>query len=153
VTPVEGLPLVWVEQPQLGRVPRLVKRAVDIAGSLAILTLIAPALLITAGAVKVTSRGPVFFRQARLGLNGEIFSIVKFRTMCADAESQRLLISEQNEQDGGGVLFKIKTDPRVTSVGRWLRAFSVDELPQLLNVLRGDMSLVGPRPLALVDST
>ena len=153
VSPVEGLPLVWVEQPQLGRLPRLVKRAVDVLGALIILLVISPLLLLTAALIKTTSRGPVFFRQLRLGLNGGEFSILKFRSMYADAEQQRAVLMECNEQDGGGVLFKMRADPRVTPVGRWIRKLSIDELPQLFHVLSGKMSLVGPRPHASVDST
>ena len=110
-------------------------------------------LLVTAVAIKLTSRGPVLFRQRRLGVNGVEFTILKFRSMYADAESQRAVVFDQNEQDGGGVLFKIRRDPRVTPVGRWIRKLSIDELPQLINVIGGSMSLVGPRPLAAIDST
>ena len=88
-----------------------------------------------------------------LGVHGHEFTILKFRSMYADAEAQRAVVIDQNEQDGGGVLFKIRRDPRVTPVGRWIRRFSIDELPQLVNVLTGSMSLVGPRPLAAIDST
>jgi exopolysaccharide biosynthesis polyprenyl glycosylphosphotransferase len=153
VSPVEGLPLVWLEQPQLGRLPRLVKRLLDLAGGLTVLVLASPILLFTALAIKLTSRGPVFFRQHRLGINGVEFSILKFRSMYSDAESRRAEILGLNEQDGGGVLFKIKQDPRVTPIGRWIRKFSIDELPQLVHVVSGTMSLVGPRPLAAIDST
>lgn len=153
ISPVEGLPLVWVEQPDLGRVPRVLKRTMDITGALAVLLLASPFLLVTAALIKVTSRGPVFFRQRRLGLNGTEFTILKFRSMYADAEQRRAELLELNEQDGGGVLFKIKSDPRITPVGAWIRKFSIDELPQLVHVLSGKMSLVGPRPLASIDST
>ncbi len=153
VSPVEGLPLVWLEQPQLGRLPRLVKRTVDVLGGLCVLALASPLLLVTAIAIKATSRGPVFFRQKRLGINGTEFTILKFRSMYADAEHRRQELLELNEQDGGGVLFKIRSDPRVTRVGKWIRAFSIDELPQLVHVVSGTMSLVGPRPLAAIDST
>ena len=153
VSPVEGLPLVWLEQPQLGRVPRIVKRTVDVLGGLLALTLASPVLLVTAIAIKATSRGPVFFRQKRLGINGTEFSILKFRSMYADAEQRRQELLELNEQDGGGVLFKIRSDPRITRVGKWIRKFSIDELPQLVHVVSGTMSLVGPRPLAAIDST
>ncbi len=152
ISPVEGLPLVWLEQPRMGRIPMLVKRCTDVVGALAGLLLASPLLLATAVAIKVTSRGPVFFRQNRLGINGSEFPIVKFRSMYVDAEFRRAEIIELNEQDGGGVLFKMRNDPRVTRVGRWIRKFSIDELPQLVNVLAGTMSLVGPRPLATQDS-
>jgi exopolysaccharide biosynthesis polyprenyl glycosylphosphotransferase len=153
ISPVEGLPLVWVEQPDLGKLPRIVKRTMDVAGALAVLLLASPVLAATAFLIKVTSRGPVFFRQRRLGLNGAEFTILKFRSMYADAEQRRAELIELNEQDGGGVLFKIKSDPRITPVGKWIRKFSIDELPQLVHVVSGKMSLVGPRPLASIDST
>jgi exopolysaccharide biosynthesis polyprenyl glycosylphosphotransferase len=153
VSPVEGLPLFWLEQPQLGRLPRLVKRTVDVVGASLLLLLVSPVLLATAIAVGITSRGPLLFRQKRLGVNGQEFTILKFRSMYADAEERRDLILDQNEQDGGGVLFKIRRDPRVTPIGRLIRRLSIDELPQLANVVTGSMSLVGPRPLAAVDST
>ncbi len=153
ISPVEGLPLVWLEQPQLGRLPRFVKRSVDIVGGLGLLLLASPVLLLTAAAIKITSRGPVFFRQRRLGINGGEFSILKFRSMYTGAEDQRAEIMGLNEQDGAGVLFKIREDPRITSVGKWIRKFSIDELPQLTHVVSGTMSLVGPRPLAAADST
>ena len=110
-------------------------------------------LLVTAIAIKATSRGPVFFRQKRLGINGTEFSILKFRSMYADAEQRRQELLELNEQDGGGVLFKIRARPAHHPVGRWIRKFSIDELPQLVHVVTGTMSLVGPRPLAAIDST
>lgn len=129
-----------------------VKRTMDVAGALALLLVLMPALMLVAVGVKATSRGPVFFRQRRLGLNGVEFKIFKFRTMCNGAHDQRADILHLNEQDGAGVLFKIKQDPRVTRIGGVLRRLSIDELPQLLNVLGGSMSLVGPRPLAAEDS-
>ncbi len=148
VSPVEGLPLVWLEQPQLGRLPRITKRTVDILGGI-LLTLIAlPFLIVVAIAIKIDSRGPVFYRQRRLGVHGSEFMLLKLRTMYTDADSRRDDYLEFNEQDGGGVLFKMHRDPRVTRVGKWLRQFSIDEMPQLLHVIRGKMSLVGPRPLA-----
>jgi exopolysaccharide biosynthesis polyprenyl glycosylphosphotransferase len=152
VSPVEGLPLVWLEEPKLGRLPRISKRAFDLVLGTVILFCALPVFLITALAIKATSRGPVFFRQSRLGLHGEEFRILKFRSMYADAEQRRSELLELNEQDGGGVLFKIRQDPRITPVGRILRKFSIDELPQLFHVLSGTMSLVGPRPLATEDS-
>jgi exopolysaccharide biosynthesis polyprenyl glycosylphosphotransferase len=153
VSPVEGLPLMWVEQPQFTGLSRLVKRMVDVVGALAVLVLSSPVLLATAIAVKATSPGPVLFKQSRLGTNGTEFRVWKFRSMYIDAEARRDELWDQNEQDGDGVLFKITNDPRITRVGRIIRALSIDELPQLVNVLRGQMSLVGPRPLATVDST
>ncbi len=152
VSPVEGLPLFWLDQPQLGRLPRVIKRSLDLVGASVLLLFALPVLIATAIAIKLTSRGPVFFRQQRLGTNGHEFRILKFRSMFADAEQRRDLFLEHNEQDGGGVLFKIRRDPRITPVGRWIRRLSIDELPQLVHVLSGKMSLVGPRPLASIDS-
>jgi exopolysaccharide biosynthesis polyprenyl glycosylphosphotransferase len=153
ISPVEGLPLVWLEQPRMGRIPKLAKRVIDLVGAAVGLLVFSPVLLAAALAIKITSRGPVFFRQQRLGFNGAVFSILKFRTMDMDAEARRAEILALNEQDGGGVLFKIRQDPRITPVGRLLRRLSIDELPQLVHVLSGKMSLVGPRPLAAADST
>lgn len=153
VSPVEGLPLVWLEQPQLGRVPRITKRTLDVVLGTVLLLAALPFLLLVAVAIKLNSRGPVFYRQRRLGVHGSEFMLLKLRTMYADAESRRDDYLELNEQDGGGVLFKLHRDPRVTRVGRILRQFSIDELPQLVHVVSGRMSLVGPRPLAAIDST
>ena len=121
-----------------------IKRAFDIAASGAALILLSPVLALTALAVKVTSRGPVLFRQQRVGLHGRTFDMLKFRSMVADAEALRARLLAHNEQSGP--VFKMKRDPRITGVGRVIRKFSIDELPQLVNVLRGDMSIVGPRP-------
>jgi exopolysaccharide biosynthesis polyprenyl glycosylphosphotransferase len=145
VSPVEGLPLMWVDQPQFSGARRFVKRAVDIAGAGALLLLAAPFLLFTALIVRLTSRGPALYASVRLGEHGREFTVYKFRSMYQDAEQRRADLLELNESDGG-ILFKIRDDPRVTKVGRLLRKYSIDELPQLLNVLKGDMSLVGPRP-------
>jgi lipopolysaccharide/colanic/teichoic acid biosynthesis glycosyltransferase len=127
------------------------KRAMDLAGSIGGLILLAPLLAIVGLLVRWESRGPVLFRQPRMGLNGRVFTCFKFRTMVPDAE-QRLRDLEARNESAGGVLFKIKDDPRVTPLGRFLRRTSLDELPQLWNVLVGEMSLVGPRPLQLRDS-
>jgi exopolysaccharide biosynthesis polyprenyl glycosylphosphotransferase len=113
------------------------------AGLLALL--ISPLLLVIGTAIRLTSRGPAFFRQTRIGKDGREFTMVKFRTMVVDAERQRADLADQNER-GEGLLFKIRNDPRVTPVGRFLRKYSLDELPQVVNVLTGRMSLVGPRP-------
>jgi len=126
------------------RVQLVAKRAVDVIGSVALLLVSAPALGIAALLVKTTSPGPVFFRQVRCGHRGRPFTMLKLRTMYIDAEQRRKDLEALNEMDGP--VFKIRNDPRVTPVGRWLRRFSLDEMPQLWNVLRGDMSLVGPRP-------
>jgi exopolysaccharide biosynthesis polyprenyl glycosylphosphotransferase len=120
------------------------KRLIDIVGSAAALLLTGPLLALAALAIRLDSEGPVCFRQVRCGLNGRRFQMLKLRTMCNDAESRKLELLQLNEMDGP--VFKIKDDPRVTRVGRFLRRWSIDELPQLWNVLRGDMSLVGPRP-------
>jgi lipopolysaccharide/colanic/teichoic acid biosynthesis glycosyltransferase len=107
--------------------------------------LLTPLLLCLALAIKITSPGPVFFRQIRVGLNGRRFQMLKFRSMVVNAEKLKALLREQNERTGP--VFKMRNDPRITPVGRLLRKFALDELPQLINVLRGDMSIVGPRPL------
>ena len=121
------------------------KRVIDVAGASFGLLLLAPLFAAVAIATKITSPGPVFFRQARCGLGGRRFVMLKFRSMVVDAEVRKLQLLDRNEQDGPA--FKIKDDPRTTALGRFLRCTSIDELPQLWNVLRGDMSLVGPRPL------
>ncbi len=127
------------------------KRAIDLVGSACGLVVLMPVLLIVAALIRLDSRGPVFFRQHRMGLGGQTFTCLKFRTMIIDAEA-RLKELETANESVGGVLFKIKDDPRVTPLGRFLRKSSLDELPQLWNVLLGEMSLVGPRPLQLRDS-
>jgi len=133
------------------RLPRLVKRAVDLGGALVALILLTPVILLIALLIRLESRGHVFFRQARRGHRGRTFEVIKFRTMCPDAES-RLGALEDSNESAGGVLFKLRDDPRVTPLGRFLRHYSLDELPQVINILRGEMSLVGPRPLQLRDS-
>ena len=120
------------------------KRALDIAGSAAALSVLFPFLLAIAALVKLTSKGPVFFRQIRVGLHGKEFHMLKFRSMVADAEELKANLAKLNEQSGP--VFKMKHDPRVTPLGRIMRKYSIDELPQMVNVLRGDMTLVGPRP-------
>jgi len=126
------------------------KRGVDIAGALAGLALLSPVLVIAGAAVKLTSPGPMLFQQQRAGLGGRPFTLWKFRTMCDRADAQQGEILHLNEQDGPA--FKIKNDPRITPLGKLLRSSSIDELPQLWNVLRGEMSLVGPRPLPLHEA-
>lgn len=123
----------------------LVKRAFDIVGALAGLILLSPVMLVVAVAIKLTSHGPIIFVQERYGLNKRRFKMFKFRTMVQNAEALQSRLEDKNEAQGP--VFKMKDDPRVTSIGRFLRKTSIDELPQLINVLRGDMSLVGPRPL------
>ena len=139
-----------LERPRPRAPHRAVKRACDLLGALACLVLAAPLMVAAAVAIKVTSRGSVFYRQARAGKDGKPFRIWKFRSMYADSEQRRRELDQANE--AGGHLFKIRDDPRVTPVGRVLRRWSVDELPQLINVIAGEMSLVGPRPLPLTDS-
>jgi exopolysaccharide biosynthesis polyprenyl glycosylphosphotransferase len=127
----------------------LVKRLLDISISLMCITLLAPVFIITAILIKLTSPGPVFFVQKRVGLNKRLISVHKFRTMVPDAEKKQAQIEHLNEVSGP--VFKIKNDPRITRLGRFLRKTSIDELPQLFDVLIGDMSLVGPRPLPVRD--
>jgi exopolysaccharide biosynthesis polyprenyl glycosylphosphotransferase len=120
------------------------KRLIDIVASASALLLLSPLLLLTAIAIKLTSRGPILFKQARVGLHGRMFNMLKFRSMVHGAEALKAALESQNERRGP--VFKMAKDPRVTLLGRFIRKYSVDELPQLLNVLRGDMSVVGPRP-------
>ena len=143
-TNVNGLPaMVYRSEPE-SALPLLCKKVMDKIGALAGLMIAAPVMTIIAAIVKFDSRGPILFRQTRLGLNGRPFKMLKFRTMCTDAETRKLELLHRNEMSGP--VFKIKQDPRVTRVGKFLRKYSLDELPQFLNVLRGEMSLVGPRP-------
>jgi len=139
-----GLPLLYVDHPDLTGARQAVKSLFDRLAAASALLLLAPVFLAIAIAVKTGDRGPVFFRQVRVGRNGRPFHVCKFRTMVTDAEQQKALLEERNEANG--VLFKIKDDPRITRVGFILRRYSLDELPQLFNVLAGTMSLVGPRP-------
>jgi len=135
----------------LGTLPLAVKRAMDVAGALVGLLLLAPVMLAISLLIRLDSPGPVLFRQLRRGYRGRLFWVLKFRTMVVDAE-QRLKDLEKKNESSGGVLFKLRDDPRITPLGRFLRRSSLDELPQLINVLRKEMSLVGPRPLQLRDS-
>ncbi|MCZ2858127.1 sugar transferase [Blastococcus sp. VKM Ac-2987] len=144
IRPFEGLPLLAVEQPSFEGWRRVVKGGLDRVVAGVALLLLAPVLALIAAAVACTSPGPVLFRQERVGLNGKPFTMLKFRSMVVDADRQLEQLRKDNISDG--LLFKMRTDPRVTPVGRLLRRLSLDELPQLLNVLGGSMSLVGPRP-------
>ena len=126
-----------------------VKRVIDIAFSGVLLCLLLPLFVLVAIVIKLASAGPVFFTQERLGLNKKVIRILKFRTMVQGAEDQQAELEDLNE--ASGPVFKIKDDPRITPVGRFLRRTSIDELPQLINVLMGEMSLVGPRPLPVRD--
>jgi exopolysaccharide biosynthesis polyprenyl glycosylphosphotransferase len=145
IRPVSGLPLLHVEEPEFAGARRVIKSAVDRTAAGLLALLLCPLLLVIGLAIRLTSRGPAFFRQTRIGKDGREFTMVKFRTMVVDAEARRAALADQNER-GEGLLFKIRNDPRVTPVGRFLRKYSLDELPQVINVLTGRMSLVGPRP-------
>ncbi len=144
VRPLGRYPVVYVEAVARQGWRAAAKRLFDFSLSLLVVALGAPVFAIIALAIKIDSEGPVFFSQARLGKDGQTFRVLKFRTMVVDAEERKAELESANE--GAGPLFKMKYDPRVTRLGRTLRATSLDEIPQLLNVLRGDMSLVGPRP-------
>ena len=141
--------VITVSTAQGGGWPAVLKRVLDIALSVLLLPFLVPLFLVVAILIKLTSEGPVFFTQDRLGLNKRRFRIYKFRTMVADAAQQQAAVEHLNEQQGP--VFKIHADPRITHVGRLLRKSSIDELPQLLNVVKGEMSLVGPRPLPVRD--
>src|SRR5256712_4348021 len=144
VEELEGIPFLTFTTTPSNETQLAAKRMLDVCISLVILALSAPVIVLAALAIKMTSPGSVFFKQQRIGLNGRIFTLYKFRTMIADAHERLGEVSHLNEMTGP--VFKVKADPRVTWVGRILRRFSLDELPQLWNVLKGDMSLVGPRP-------
>jgi exopolysaccharide biosynthesis polyprenyl glycosylphosphotransferase len=141
---LEGIPLLTFTNTPLAPFPMFLKRLADVVASGVGLAVLAVPLLLIAAAVKLTSRGPVLFKQVRCGLNGRRFTLYKFRTMHQGAEQQLDEVAHLNEVNGPA--FKARTDPRVTPVGKVLRRLSLDELPQLANVLRGQMSLVGPRP-------
>lgn len=143
--PVAGFPLIHVEKPQYHGAQRFQKRAFDFCFALAAIIGTSPLLILTAVAVKLTSRGPVCYAAERIGLDGKPFKMLKFRSMVDGADRQLPSLMVQNEV-AGGVLFKMRQDPRVTPVGRFIRKMSIDELPQFFNVLTGDMSVVGPRP-------
>jgi len=144
-----GLPLLEVHYPGLDNTQRTLKRVLDVAGSVCGLLLLSPLLLAIAVAVRLDSPGPVLFRQKRAGADEKIFVCYMFRSMHRDAEVRQAALEDLNEAEGP--VFKMKNDPRVTRVGRFLRRWSLDELPQLINVLKGEMSLVGPRPLPVRD--
>lgn len=141
---IAGMSAVAYHAVPNDRLKLLTKTIIDKLGAFAGLVFLSPLLALTALAIKFESKGPVFFKQKRMGLNGKNFSLYKFRTMCNDAERQKDQLTDLNEMSGP--MFKIKRDPRVTRVGQVLRKYSIDEIPQFLNVLNGDMSLVGPRP-------
>jgi exopolysaccharide biosynthesis polyprenyl glycosylphosphotransferase len=153
---VEGLPLVGLAPMRLSRSSRFLKRGLDLIVSIVSFVVLAPLFVLLAGALKLDSRGPVFFRQTRMGRGDRTFRIWKFRTMTADADERKAEVAHLNKhlQNGGDPrMFKIADDPRITRVGRFLRRTSLDELPQVINVLRGEMSLVGPRPLILEEDS
>jgi exopolysaccharide biosynthesis polyprenyl glycosylphosphotransferase len=143
------LPLLEVSYPRLDNSQRALKRTLDVTVSLGGLVLLSPLFLAVAAAIRLGSPGPILFRQKRVGADGRVFPCYMFRSMYEDAERRQAELESLNEADGP--VFKIKGDPRVTLVGRLLRRWSIDELPQLANVLKGEMSLVGPRPLPVRD--
>ena len=144
IRPVAGLPLLHVDHPELAGIRQAVKSVFDKTCAASALLMLAPLFAVIAISVRLADHGPVFFRQTRIGKDGRGFTLYKFRTMVPDAEQRKSKLAAYNEATG--VLFKIRRDPRVTRPGAWLRRWSLDELPQLINVLIGDMSLVGPRP-------
>jgi len=144
--PVAGLPLMHVETPAFAGAQLFVKRLFDFVGSLVLIVVGSPVLIAVAIAVRVSSRGPVLFRQERIGFQGRPFRMLKFRSMVEDAEVRLASLLDGERDAGNAVMFKLRDDPRVTRVGRFIRRFSLDELPQLFNVFAGQMSLVGPRP-------
>jgi exopolysaccharide biosynthesis polyprenyl glycosylphosphotransferase len=149
IRPVEGLPLLHVEEPKLSGVAWLIKNLMDRFLAALLLVVLSPLFAIISFMIWFSDRGPAFFTQARVGREGKTFRVVKFRSMYEDAEERQAHLDALNESDG--LLFKMRNDPRITPVGRFLRKTSLDELPQLINVLRGEMSLVGPRPLPADD--
>jgi exopolysaccharide biosynthesis polyprenyl glycosylphosphotransferase len=146
---VAGLPFVQVEEPQSDRAGGWTKRVFDLVATSIVLLLLSPLLVATGLIIWLQDRGPVFYRQTRVGIRGEEFQMVKFRSMVVNAEALRAELDAHNE--GDGVLFKMTNDPRITRFGRFIRKYSIDELPQLINVVKGEMSLVGPRPLLPSD--
>lgn len=141
---VAGLPLIHVTTPTLQGGQRVAKRLFDVAVSCVLILLASPLMLVVALLVKLDSPGPILFKQERVGIEGKLFKMLKFRSMAVDAEQR--LAELQNANEGSGLLFKMRDDPRVTRVGRVIRKLSIDELPQLFNIFGGSMSLVGPRP-------
>jgi lipopolysaccharide/colanic/teichoic acid biosynthesis glycosyltransferase len=154
INSIEGTSIVSLPPLRLSRSSRLLKRTLDLTLALAGLVLLAPVLALIALAVRVESAGPVLFTQRRMGAGDRTFTIYKFRTMVRGADAQKsALLGLNKHADGDSRMFKVPGDPRVTRVGRLLRRYSLDELPQLVNVLRGEMSLVGPRPLVLDEDS
>ena len=145
IAPVTGLPLLHITEPRVDSLARQVVSAGTRLLAIPLTLILSPVLLLVALAVLIDSGRPLFYRQERIGHREKPFQILKFRTMVADADEQLTQIIHLNEHDGA--LFKIRDDPRVTRIGKWLRKFSLDELPQLFNVLKGEMVFVGPRPV------
>ncbi|HEX3360028.1 MAG TPA: sugar transferase [Solirubrobacterales bacterium] len=148
---VGGLPLLSLDTPALSSISMAAKRLFDVVASALLIVLFSPLMLAIAVAIGIESKGPVLFAQRRAGRGNREFRLVKFRSMYVDAEDRKQEIAAMNESDDG-VMFKIRRDPRVTRVGRFIRRFSIDELPQLFNVVKGEMSLVGPRPLIFAET-
>jgi exopolysaccharide biosynthesis polyprenyl glycosylphosphotransferase len=144
IRPVAGLPLLHMDHPEFTGARRLIKAAFDRTFAVMALILLSPLFVILPIVIRCSDGGPAIFRQLRVGKDGQVFPAYKFRTMVLGAEKRKAELADRNEHDG--VLFKIRNDPRITPVGGWLRRWSLDELPQLINVLLGDMSMVGPRP-------
>jgi exopolysaccharide biosynthesis polyprenyl glycosylphosphotransferase len=149
VDDLQGVPVMTIQSGPADSWQLIMKRVVDIVGSAALLLALAPLFAVVAWLIRMDSAGPVFFMQERIGFNKRTFRLIKFRTMVDGADEQQSKLEHLNEV--AGPAFKIKSDPRITRLGKFLRRFSIDELPQLVNVLKGDMSLVGPRPLPLRD--
>jgi exopolysaccharide biosynthesis polyprenyl glycosylphosphotransferase len=149
VDELEGVPVMTIQSGPADSWQFITKRVIDIVGSAVLLLALAPLFAIVALLIKFDSPGPILFAQERVGYNKRRFKVFKFRTMVATAEKQQHVFEHLNEVEGP--VFKIKKDPRITRIGAFLRRFSIDELPQLINVLKGDMSLVGPRPLPVRD--
>ena len=145
VSSIGTYPVITYHRVCLNGSSKAIKRVIDIFGSLVGIIVFSPIMLVTAIAIKLDSKGPVIFKQERVGLNGQHFKMYKFRSMCTNAEELKAKLMEHNEVEGG-LMFKMKDDPRITKVGKFIRKTSIDELPQFFNVLIGNMSLVGTRP-------
>ena len=148
---IGGLPLLSIDVPHFSRASQISKRALDVVLASIMLVVLSPLLALVVLGIKLESRGPVLFRQARVGRHGKRFEMLKFRSMYRGADARKPSLLESNDLRDG-VMFKLYDDPRVTRVGKVIRRFSLDEVPQLINVVRGDMSLVGPRPLVLAEA-
>jgi exopolysaccharide biosynthesis polyprenyl glycosylphosphotransferase len=149
VDDLQGVPVLTIQSGPSDGWQLVAKRLIDVLASIGLLVMLAPLFAIVTLLIRLDSPGPVFFGQERVGFNKRRFRMLKFRTMVAEADRQQNLLEHLNEAEGP--VFKIQNDPRITRVGKFLRRFSIDELPQLFNVLKGDMSLVGPRPLPIRD--